>query len=190
MMWVTQAEQTHSRQPQNQRKPLPTTIYQYFLHLLAQPLENFHASTTFEILRHSSTNILQSLSPEDYNEIRKDIISNILYTDIKEHFPLIKKFKSIEAKFEGNKLTGELSPEETRTLTGMIVHTSDFGGSAKEFQICKEWSRRVNLQFSAQYKEEFELGIPQTPFFKDLEVETVMAKNEMGFLKVIVFPLY
>ena len=46
---------------------------------------------------------------------------------------MIKKFKSIEAKFEGNKLTGELSPEETRTLTGMIVHTSDFGGSAKEF---------------------------------------------------------
>ena len=34
------------------------------------------------------------------------------------------------------------------------------------------------------------LGLPQTPFFKDLDVEPILAKNEMGFLKVIVFPLY
>ena len=75
-------------------------------------------------------------------------------------------------------------------MTGMITHTSDFGGSAKEFDICREWSRRVNIEFSSQYKQEEILGLPQTPFFKDLDVEPIMAKNVMGFLKVIVFPLY
>jgi cAMP-specific phosphodiesterase 4 len=34
------------------------------------------------------------------------------------------------------------------------------------------------------------LGLSQTPFFKDLDIQSIMAKNEMGFLKVIVFPLY
>ena len=46
-----------------------------------------------------------------------------------------------------------MNPEDVRTLTGMITHTSDFGGSAKEFEICKEWSRRVNIEFMAQYKQ-------------------------------------
>lgn len=78
------------------------------------------------------------------------MISNILYTDIKEHFPLIKKFKAIDYNPEEK----PLSAEDVRTLTGMIIHTSDFGGSAKEFEICKEWSRRVNLEFIAQYKQE------------------------------------
>lgn len=55
------------------------------------------------------------------------MVSNILYTDIKEHFPLIKKFKTLENKPEEK----PLSPEDLRTLTGMIIHTSDFGGSAK-----------------------------------------------------------
>ena len=41
-----------------------------------------------------------------------------------------------------------------------------------------------------QYKLEAEYNIPQTPFFKDLDNEQIMAKNEMGFLKVIVLPLY
>lgn len=72
----------------------------------------------------------------------------------------------------------------------MIVHTSDFGGSAKEFEICKEWSLKVNLEFSNQYKTEADLGLPQTPFMKDLTNISVLSKNESGFLKVIVLPLY
>jgi len=63
-------------------------------------LENFHVSYSFDILRRPENNFLQSLPLEEYNEIRKDMISNILYTDIKEHFPLIKKFKAIEYKPE------------------------------------------------------------------------------------------
>lgn len=88
-----------------------------------------------------------------------------MYTDIKEHFPLIKKFKAVEFRPQEGKV---INCDDLKVLTGMIIHTSDFGGSAKEFEICKEWSRRVNIEFSAQYAEEAWLGLPQTPFFKDL----------------------
>lgn len=37
---------------------------------------------------------------------------------------------------------------------------------------------------------EGELGLPQAPFMKDLTNITILSKNEGGFLKVIVFPLY
>lgn len=59
----------------------------------------------------------------------------------------------------------------------MIIHTSDFGGSAKEFEISKEWSLRINLEFSNQYKIEGELGFAQTPFMKDLQNITHLSKN-------------
>lgn len=37
---------------------------------------------------------------------------------------------------------------------------------------------------------EGEIGIPQTPFMKDLTNPVVLSKAEGGFLRVIVYPLY
>ena len=34
------------------------------------------------------------------------------------------------------------------------------------------------------------MGLPQTPFMKDLTNINILSKNEGGFLKVIVVPLY
>ena len=31
----------------------------------------------------------------------------------------------------------------------MIVHTADFSGGAKTFEISRQWSDRVNLEFTA-----------------------------------------
>jgi cAMP-specific phosphodiesterase 4 len=72
-------------------------------------------------------------------DFRKSVINNILFTDIKEHFPLLKKFNAL-IKDEVPK-----NEEYINTLTAMIVHTADFGGSAKDFEICKAWSLKVNL---------------------------------------------
>jgi hypothetical protein len=77
------------------------------------------------LLRKPENNFLLKLLPEELVEFRKNIISNILFTDIKEHFPLLKKFKM--CKFEET----PCSEEDLNILSGMIVHTSDFGGSAK-----------------------------------------------------------
>ena len=72
-------------------------------------------------------------------EFRQSVIRNILYTDIKEHFPLLQKFDKL-IKDEQPK-----NDEYINILSNMIVHTADFGGSAKEFEICKAWSLKVNL---------------------------------------------
>lgn len=49
---------------------------------------------------------------------------------------------------------------------------------------------RVNQEFKAQYKEEGELGIPQTAYLKDLDRMDILAKSEIGFIKFIVRPLW
>lgn len=75
-------------------------------------------------------------------------------------------------------------------LCGIITHTADFFGSAQKFEVSKEWSLKVNQEFKAQYKEEEELGIPQTPYLKDLDRMDILAKSEIGFIKFIVRPLW
>lgn len=52
----------------------------------------FHASKTFEILKKSANNFLNSLSQTEFSRFRQLTISSILYTDVKEHFNLMKKF--------------------------------------------------------------------------------------------------
>ena len=59
------------------------------------PLENYHASTTFEVLKKEKNNFLYDLDRDKMIKFRKLVISNILFTDIKEHFPLLKKFNEI-----------------------------------------------------------------------------------------------
>lgn len=50
-----------------------------------------------------------------------------------------------------------------------MIHTADFSGGSKNWEISKIWSLRVNKEFEAQYNDEGRLGIDQTPFMKDLD---------------------
>ncbi len=72
----------------------------------------------------------------------------------------------------------------------MLIHSSDFGGSIKEFNICQEWSCLVNEEFKNQSLREAEMNLPLSPFMLNLQNELILAKNEMGFLKFMVQPLY
>ena len=54
----------------------------------------YHTSQAFEILKKPCNNFLSSLSQKEFARFRKLTISSILYTDIKEHFNLMKKFEN------------------------------------------------------------------------------------------------
>ncbi|CAD8201785.1 unnamed protein product [Paramecium pentaurelia] len=148
-------------------------------------LEQHHAAKSLKLLCVPNTNILQSLKGEEFRKFRRIFISNILYTDITEHFNLIKNFetKILEQNFGSQ-------DEDIKLLSGMIIHTSDFTGGAKQFELSKQWSFKVNKEFEQQYELEGKLGYPQLPYMKDLHNLSVMAKQEAGFFKFIVRPLW
>lgn len=56
-------------------------------------LENHHLATTFRILQDPDRNILEKIDKDDYLRFRKIVISNILATDMKEHFTLMHNFE-------------------------------------------------------------------------------------------------
>lgn len=72
----------------------------------------------------------------------------------------------------------------------MLIHSSDFAGSIKNFPVCYSWSQLVNEEFKRQSLREAELNIPLSPFMINLDDPLVFSKNEMGFLKFMVQPLY
>lgn len=53
-------------------------------------LENHHVSVMYKILSKDKYNILNNVSQEQFNTIRKHVITNILATDMKKHFDIIK----------------------------------------------------------------------------------------------------
>ncbi|CAD8196125.1 unnamed protein product [Paramecium pentaurelia] len=142
-------------------------------------LEQHHAALTIQILKNPQSNILVSLSQQEFRNFRKGLIANILSTDMSEHFTLLKDFENRPKDFNDCKI-----------LSGYIMHTSDFGGAGKKTNLSIKWSQRVNQEFSIQYKLEGELGYPQQPYMKDLHIPHILAKSEIGFLKVIVRPCY
>ncbi|CAD8122639.1 unnamed protein product [Paramecium sonneborni] len=142
-------------------------------------LEQHHAALTIQVIKNPQCNILINLNQQQFRNFRKGLISNILSTDMSEHFTLLKDFENRPKDFNDCKI-----------LSGYIMHTSDFGGAGKKTNLSILWSSRVNQEFSIQYKLEGELGYPQQSYMKDLHIPHIMAKSEIGFLKVIVRPCY
>ncbi|KAM3132153.1 hypothetical protein pb186bvf_015748 [Paramecium bursaria] len=142
-------------------------------------LEQHHAALTVSILKNSQSNLLINLNQEQFRNFRKGLIQNILNTDMSEHFRLLKDFENRPQEFN-----------DTKLLSGYIMHISDFGGTVKKYPISQEWSHRVNQEFIQQFIIEGQMGYPQLPYMKDLDKAAVMAKSEIGFLKVIVRPSY
>ena len=75
-------------------------------------------------------------------------------------------------------------------IMSFFIHTADLSGAAKKYELSEIWAKKINKEFTAQYKEEIELGLPQTAHFKDLDDDITFHKNECGFRMFIILPLY
>ena len=59
------------------------------------------------------------MNKEDFSKFRQAVIENILFTDIKEHFSLLKKFNDL---VDSEKVLGR---DDCSIVSNMIVHSSD-----------------------------------------------------------------
>jgi hypothetical protein len=75
-------------------------------------------------------------------------------------------------------------------IMSFFIHTADLSGATKKYELSKIWAKKINKEFTAQYEEETKLGLPQTPHFKGLDDDYIFHKNECGFRKFIILPLY
>lgn len=71
---------------------------------------------------------------------RKLAIANVLATDIKEHFPIVTSFENKIKSPKGF----ENNPADIELLSTFLMHTSDFSGASKYFEVSQKWSRLCN----------------------------------------------
>lgn len=140
-------------------------------------LENHHLTTTFKILQLPNCNIFEKMDKSEFLSLRKSMISNILSTDMRDHFTILHNFEVKLKEYAGQKEKLRIyhifsiifcnilyifpinshfplekvqnDPEKLATF-GMLIHCSDFFGNIKPFDVSKDWSTRVNKEFSQQ----------------------------------------
>ncbi|CAG9334096.1 unnamed protein product [Blepharisma stoltei] len=151
-------------------------------------LENHHAALTFQILQNGNSNIFDFLSNDIYKAVRKLIIESILSTDMVKHFNMISSMASRFKDLEDHPL-GSLD-DDCEKIASLVIHLSDLAHPTKEFDVFSYWSLLVCNEFSNQYADEAEYGLPQTEFMKGLDDPQNYYKNEINFISVIVKPLW
>ncbi|CAG9322816.1 unnamed protein product [Blepharisma stoltei] len=151
-------------------------------------LENHHSARTFQILQNPSSNILENV-PQDLQKIvRKLIIECILGTDMARHFGMIS-YMNTRMKDAYEHPLGTIE-DDCEKLAAFLIHSADLAHPAKELSLFSKWSHLVCEEFSRQYEEEIKLDLPATEFMKGLDEPKLYYKNEIGFLTIIVKPLW
>jgi GAF domain-containing protein len=151
-------------------------------------LEMHHSAVTFKLLQQDKCDILCNMTHEMRRAFRKLAITAILATDMSKHFHILSRMQSRFSDLEERPIGSNEKDKEH--VAQMLLHTADLAHPTKSVPVYMEWSRRVCEEFTNQYKEEMACSIETSPMMKDLDIPKVYYKSELGFLTVIVKPLW
>ena len=150
-------------------------------------LENFHSSYLFRILRKDENNILEKFSVQNYKNIRKRMISQILATDMANHGENISLIRSkIKTRKDQERfifLSGndKTKFEEQQLLLDYLIHMADLGHNCKKFEISVVWIKLLCEEFWAQGDKEKEKGLPISFMCDRNNID--VPSSQIGFLK-------
>jgi len=156
-------------------------------------LENFHCSKLFNILKKDETNIFDVLSVNEFKDIRKRIISEILATDMFYHKKIItiaqSKISQIKPdKYEFISDDKDSIKEEQQCLLDFFIHTADLAHNSKLFKISLKWVELLSEEFWLQGDKEKSLGI-NVSFLCDRH-DINIPKGQINFLKGFILPTF
>jgi hypothetical protein len=139
-------------------------------------LENHHCSIGFKIMCMNSIQLLKNLSKNDYNEVREIIIFSILATDMIFHQELINKLE------KNNTWNYKL-------ICKMIIHAADLSNQIRPFEILKEGSENLRIEYINQKNNETILNLPITPML-DVKDNKKFYIAEYNFCYYIIKPYW
>ena len=156
-------------------------------------LENYHCSKLFNILKKDEVNIFEVLNNNDFKDIRKRMISEILATDMFYHKKIIdtaqSKIKQIKPdKFEFLSTDKESIKSEQQNILDFFIHTADLAHNSKLFKISLKWVELLSEEFWLQGDKEKSLGI-NVSYLCDRNKVNV-PKDQVGFLNGVIVPTF
>jgi len=155
------------------------------------PLEMMHASLAFELLHQPNCNLLANFSPNDAAQFRKSVISLVLATDNSEHNnTLVRLAKTVQniVNYSADERI-MISDQEQTSILEAGLHAADISSSGKPWQIYKQWTHRLCVEFRNQGDLEKARGLPVLPFM-DRRANMPLSDFQSGFIDAIVLPLF
>ena len=147
-------------------------------------LESHHICRAFEISKQPDCDVFAGLSNEQYKSLREMIISNVLATDLTNHFPTLLKFKG---KLSANSLSFQ-DDMDRQLIMKMVIKCGDLGNPTREFSLSKKWTGLVMEEFFRQGDMERKQGLPVSKFMD--RNDTNVPKCQIGFIDYLVSPLF
>ena len=146
-------------------------------------LENMHISETFKIINQNpDCNIFSRMNSKIYKEIRKQMISCVLSTDMAYHSRHVDFLKIITGKNQNLKIDNKYNTDENQNYMNLIVHTADISNPTKPFNIYLKWAKLVFEEFCQQGDKEKVLGLPCSYDRKKVK----LVSNQISFIDYVV----
>ena len=121
-------------------------------------LENMHLAEMFKLTNSNAIyNIFDQMDNNSYKQMRKEMISCVLATDMVFHNNYVDfmKRKKEEMKNGGEKK----DKDESQIYMNLLIHSADISNPTKPFDIYFEWAKLVVNEFYEQGDKEKELGL-------------------------------
>lgn len=141
-----------------------------------------HSALTYELLNDHE--VLNHLSRDQWNTMRRVITELILATDMMRHFKLMKKFTERYA----NRALPMGAFDDKLMLYKMCMKCADLGHAGKTEELHNKWSLKVVEEFFHQGDMEREQGLPISMFCDRQNVD--LSSSQSDFICKIVKPLF
>jgi hypothetical protein len=144
-------------------------------------LENMHISESFKLtIDNPDCNIFSGLNSENYNQLRKEMISCVLYTDMTKHNLTIDFMKEITSDKKSKE------KDYHQDYMNLLIHSADISNPTKKFKLYYKWAKMVVEEFFQQGDKEKELGL-KCSFDRET---TTLYQNQLGFINYIEIPFF
>ena len=159
----------------------------------ASCLENFHCCKLFTILKKDETNIFEKLSINDYKDIRKRMISEILATDMFYHKKVMSMIETKLPQIKNDKFEfisddKNSIKDEQQSLLDYFIHSADLAHNTKPFNISLKWVELLSEEFWLQGDKEKSLGLSVS--FLCERKDTNVPSSQVNFIRGFILPTF
>lgn len=160
-------------------------------------LENMHIAQTFKLINYPNNeyNIFENIDNNLYKQIRKEMITCVLSTDMTFHNDFVNflkkcieknKNKSSNSESNNTENNNKKNEEDYQQYMNVFIHSSDISNPTKPFDIYFKWADLVVKEFYEQGDKEKKLNMPCSC---DRNKVTIY-QSQLGFINYIEIPYF
>ena len=158
-------------------------------------LENMHIAETFKLINSKEEyNIFDGIDNNTYKQMRKEMISCVLATDMTFHnfYVDFMKQQTNLIKEYNNKDNNDKDKEKTENhenyqyYMNLLIHSADISNPTKPFDIYFKWAKLVIDEFYLQGDKEKKLGLVCSCDRN----KTTIYQSQLGFINFIEIPYF